>query len=188
MIKTYLNYAVLYLIVAVGTFHQLNTKRFGNQTTKSPDHQINQLLTIAKSQIGVREATGNNDGEAVECYLHYTGNKKGEPWCAAFISWVFGQAGYSQPRTAWSPSLFPKSRAVKTIKPATVFGIYFKDKGRIAHVGLVERQQHDWIYTIEGNTNSAGSREGDGVYRKLRHSRTIAAYANWLPPEKGVKP
>ncbi|RYD95992.1 MAG: CHAP domain-containing protein [Sphingobacteriales bacterium] len=152
-----------------------------------PDHQIiNQVLKIAKSQIGIREATGNNDGRQVEAYLAYTGNKKGEPWCASFVSWVFGQAGFNQPRSAWSPALFPQLRQVKTAKPALVFGIYFPTKGRIAHVGLVEKQQGDWLYTIEGNTNLAGSREGDGVYRRLRHTKTIAAYADWLPDKKGA--
>jgi len=163
---------------------------FGQHSTTIDDHRLttNELLKIAKSQIGVREATGNNDGIQVEAYLTYTGNKKGEPWCASFVSWVFGQAGFKQPRSAWSPALFPQLRQVKTAKPALVFGIYFPTKGRIAHVGLVEKQQGDWLYTIEGNTNLAGSREGDGVYRKLRHSRTIKAYANWLTDKKGGEP
>ncbi|RZK54478.1 MAG: hypothetical protein EOO91_15845 [Pedobacter sp.] len=69
--------------------------------------QRNKLITIAQSQLGVREATGNNDGIQVEKYLNYTGNKKGEPWCASFVSWVYGQAGFAQPKTAWSPNLFP---------------------------------------------------------------------------------
>ena len=146
-----------------------NHQIFNHQINKSPDDQINQLLNIAKSQIGVREATGNNDGEAVERFLLYTGNKKGEPWCAAFVSWVFGQAGYSQPRTAWSPSLLPKARQVGKAKPAMVFGIYFKDKGRIAHAGLVEKQQKDWVYTIEGNTNAGGSNNGNAVMNKIRN-------------------
>ena len=140
----------------------------------------NQLLNIAMSQVGISEATGNNDGPEVEKYLRYTGKQKGEPWCAAFVSWVFSQAGFTQPRTAWSPSLFPKSKLVKQSAPAMVFGIYFKDKGRIAHVGLVEKLQHDWLYTIEGNTNVVGSREGDGVYRKIRHLKTIKSFADWL--------
>jgi len=150
--------------------------------------ESDKVLAIARSQIGVREATGHNDGMKVESYLAYTGNKKGEPWCAAFVSWVFGQAGLKQPRTAWSLALFPKAHLVKTANPATIFGIYFADKGRIAHVGLVERQKGNWIYTIEGNTNSTGSREGDGVYRKLRHVKTIKAYADWLPQPKGSTP
>lgn len=140
-----------------------------------------QVLNIARSQLGVREATGNNDGHKVEAYLDYVGHAKGAPWCAAFVSWVFGQAGHGQPRTAWSPSLFPRARQVAKPAPALVFGIYFADKQRIAHVGLIEKQRGHWLYTIEGNTNVAGGREGDGVYRKLRHMRTVRAYANWLP-------
>lgn len=142
------------------------------------------LIAIARAQIGVREATGNNDGAAVEAYLRYTGNKKGEPWCASFISWVFGRAGYAQPRTAWSPALFPQSRRVLKPAPAHVFGIYYSKLKRIAHAGLVERVKGSWVSTIEGNTNVDGRREGDGVYRKLRHQRTISAYADWITPLK----
>ena len=171
----------------------LGDKIINNQIANQPNTQktkrLNpkQLLEIAKSQIGVREASGNNDGYEVEQYLAYTGNKKGEPWCAAFVSWVFGQAGFKQPRTAWSPSLFPKASLVPLGKPATVFGIYFPDKGRIAHAGIVEKQKDNWLYTIEGNTNIEGSREGDGVYRKMRHIKTIKYYADWINMEGGRK-
>lgn len=171
MTKTILIFAVWYLVATFSNFNSHN----------QPNTQKNkQLLNIASSQIGIREATGNNDGPEVEKYLRYTGNKKGEAWCAAFVSWVFGQAGFVAPRTAWSPSLFPKSKLVKAAAPAMVFGIYFVDKGRIAHVGLVEKLQDDWLYSIEGNTNVSGSREGDGVYRKIRHLKTIRSFANWL--------
>jgi hypothetical protein len=144
------------------------------------------VIAIAQSQIGVREATGRNDGVQIEKYLAYTGNTKGEAWCAAFVSWVFGQAGFAQPRTAWSPALLPKAKQLAVAQPAAVLGIYFPEKGRIAHVGIVERVKGNWVYSIEGNTNVLGSREGDGVYRKLRHTKTIKAYANWLPEEKGA--
>lgn len=174
MTKIHLMLCSLYLVVASHT-EQANTQK------------TNHLLSIAISQLHVREASGKNDGREVETYLSYTGNKKGEAWCASFVSWVFGQAGYAQPRTAWSPSLFPKVRLAETAQPAHVFGIYFADKGRIAHAGLVERVQGSWLYTLEGNTNVAGSREGDGVYRKLRHARTIKAYADWTKAEGGAQ-
>ena len=193
---TILNLCGLLCLVALLGHRRIDSDLLGNRTSnyqiinyQGSNDQIfirqktDRLLEIAKSQIGVREATGNNDGEEVEKYLAYTGNKKGEPWCAAFVSWVFGQAGYKEPRTAWSPSLFPKSRQVKEARPASIFGIYFADKKRIAHVGLVETQQGDWLYTLEGNTNVAGSREGDGVYSKIRHLRTINSFANWLGKE-----
>lgn len=138
------------------------------------------ILVIARSQIGVREATGNNDGVRVEGYLKVNHLTKGNPWCAAFISWVFKQAGFAQPRTAWSPALFPLAQQSLSPKPADVLGIYSIKLKRIAHCGLVERRKNNWIISIEGNTNADGSRDGDGVYRKWRHLRTIAKFADWV--------
>jgi hypothetical protein len=40
--------------------------------------------------------------------------------------------------------------------------------GGLGHTGLVERVQGGLITTIEGNTNTAMSREGGGVYRLTR--------------------
>ncbi|WP_293298640.1 peptidoglycan-binding protein [Pedobacter sp. UBA4863] len=182
MAKIYIILCALYIMVANATIVFNGNPVEANQANTQ---KTNQLLNIAKSQIGVREATGNNDGPQVVQYLAYTGNKKGEPWCAAFVSWVFGQAGYPQPRTAWSPSLFPAKRLVKTAQPGMVFGIYFPAKKRIAHAGIIEKIYHRWIYAIEGNTNTKASREGDGVYRKLRHKYSVNAVANWLPKEGG---
>ena len=140
----------------------------------------NSIINIASSQIGVRETTGNNDGAQVEAYLKVTNLPKGNPYCAAFISWVFKEAGFAAPRTAWSPALFPTARSTLQPKPADVLGIYSSQLKRIAHAGLVERRQNNWIISIEGNTNLNGSREGDGVYRKWRHVSTIAKFADWV--------
>ena len=143
-------------------------------------HPVEELIKVSRSQLGVRELTGKNDGAQVEGYLKYVGFTKGNPWCAAYVSWVFREAGYSKPRTAWSPALFPEDHLVKEPAAGMVFGIYFSDLNRIAHCGLVENTQGDFVLTIEGNTNLEGSREGQGVYRRLRQKRTINKYANWL--------
>lgn len=141
------------------------------------------LLAIAEKEVGVRERSGNNDGERVELYLKYIGLQKGHAWCAAYTSWVYGQAGLSKPRTGWTPALFPENRLVKKPKPADLFGIYFPSLKRIAHTGFVISIKSDWVLTIEGNTNIEGGREGDGVYKKRRHLRTIAKFANWIGKE-----
>jgi hypothetical protein len=141
---------------------------------------VEELMNVSRSQLGVRELTGKNDGAQVEGYLKYVGFTRGNPWCAAYVSWVFREAGYPMPRTAWSPALFPEDHLVKEPAAGMVFGIYFSDLKRIAHCGLVENTQGDFVLTIEGNTNLEGSREGQGVYRRLRHKRTINKYANWL--------
>ena len=145
------------------------------------------ILQIAMLQLGVREATGRNDGKAVAAYLQTTGLKEGYPWCAAFVSWVFKTAGYAQPRTAWSPALFPKARQSLEPLPANLFGIYYANLKRIAHVGFVVKKEKSWIISIEGNTNMDGSREGNGVYQKRRHMRTIYAYADWIAKGGGYE-
>lgn len=171
------------------TDHQVNISvkhlkpQRNNQTSKLSSRELairQRILFIAQSQLLTREATNHNDGLAVERYLIYTGNKKGEPWCASFVSWVFGKAGYPSPRTAASAALFPLARRKEIPLVADVFGIYFSKLGRIGHCGLVEKDDGNWITTIEGNTNLAGSREGDGVYRKRRHRRTIKYFADWV--------
>ncbi len=138
-----------------------------------------ELIPIAEAELWVREETGNNDGKRIEEYQASVGLKKGDAYCAAFISWVFKQAGYSSPKTGWSPSLFPVAKLVKAAAPGNVFGIYFPSLKRIAHCGFVTGVKGDWVGTIEANTNVSGSRAGDGVYRRLRHKRSVYRYSDW---------
>ncbi|WP_421977145.1 CHAP domain-containing protein [Roseivirga seohaensis] len=148
------------------------------------------ILSIARSQIGVREKTGNNDGFDVEKYLATTGLGAGYAWCAAYVNWVYQQAGICKPTSlqAWSPSWFPPERTYWSVgeneyqppMPGDVFGIFFSSKGRIAHVGIIEDWNGKYANTIEGNTNDAGSREGDGVYRKIRLKKQISKVSNWI--------
>lgn len=62
-------------------------------------------------------------------------------------------------------------QGVKTlhkVRAGQVFGIYYSNLKRVGHVGFIEKVDGGTITTIEGNTNGGGSREGDGVYRKIR--------------------
>lgn len=138
------------------------------------------ILNIARGELGVKEVTGHNDGKRVRQYLVYTGINVPAPWCSAYVSWCFGQAGFKEPRTAWSPSLFPTSRLTAVIEPAVVYGIWFPALQRIGHCGMIESVRGDWITGLEGNTSLAGGREGEGVYRRIRHRRTISRYADWI--------
>ncbi|MBD1431782.1 CHAP domain-containing protein [Sphingobacterium sp. DN00404] len=143
------------------------------------------IIEIAAAEIGVREATGNNDGGRVEAYLAYTGLGKGHAWCAAFVSWCYGQAGFAEPRNPWSPALFPNARTycrggacadlkISTqVKPADIFGIYSRSAKRINHVGLVWRMERNYILTVEGNVENR-------VLSKRRHLSTVHALSNWI--------
>ncbi|WP_262249378.1 CHAP domain-containing protein [Parapedobacter soli] len=159
------------------------------------------------AEIGILEATGNNDGRRVGEYLRYCGLDEGYAWCAAFVSWCHGQAGYAAPRNAWSPALFPASRTIwhagdpwpvnggqSVPRVGDVFGIYYTNLRRIAHVGFVDGWDGKYCITVEGNTGppTGGAiakdhpanpiRAGpdrEGVYRKRRPIRTIKAVARW---------
>ncbi|PRD45595.1 CHAP domain-containing protein [Sphingobacterium haloxyli] len=144
-----------------------------------------EVIGIALQEIGVREATGNNDGKRVEEYLRYTGLGKGYAWCSAFVSWCYGQAGLIEPRNPWSPALFPNARTycrgdacgrpitLTQIKPADIFGIYGQSVRRINHVGLIKDIKGKYLRTIEGNSNNR-------VESKRRHLSTIYAVADWI--------
>jgi hypothetical protein len=148
------------------------------------------LQRIYRAEIGVRELSGKNDGKRVEEYLAVTNLGKGHAWCSSFISWSFAQVGFEEPNTPWSPALFPKERVIwekgkpntSYLKPATadIFGIWFPRLGRIAHAGFVDEWGRSFIITVEGNTNEAGSAEGDGVYRRRRPIGSIHSVANWV--------
>ena len=145
-----------------------------------------------RAEIGVREKTGQNDGERIAEYLASTGLAPGYAWCAAFVNWTLAKCGLSRAASAWSPAWFPAKRVIlqrgKFVKsdPASgdVFGIYYPSKKRIAHVGFIEAwpETGTGCTTVEGNTNQAGSREGDGVYRKFRHKAQVYMVANWIDP------
>ncbi len=162
--------------------------------TYAEPQQVDCLEDSYSEAIGVREATGQNDGFEVEKYLASTGLSKGYAWCAAFVTYYHLECGFEVPKApAWSPSWFTRNviyhRGEITYRHANysqprsgdVFGIYFSNKNRVAHVGFVD----DWIpdkkyvVTVEGNTNKAGSREGDGVYRKYRLKSQVYQIARW---------
>jgi hypothetical protein len=142
-----------------------------------PDGEREKIVAIAQKEVGVQEAM-ENSGPRVDHYNAYVGLQKVE-WCASFISWCFGQAGYPRPRTAWSPALFPPERLAKDPLAGMVLGIYFPELKRIAHCGMVTQVKNELIFSIEGNTNVNGSREGTGVYRRVRHARSVYRFADW---------
>lgn len=138
------------------------------------------IVDIAVREIGVSEATGDNDGARVEEYLACTGLGKGYAWCAAFVSWCYGKAGLAAPRNAWSPALFPMARRYtkkeiqqKAFRQADLFAIHSTSLGRINHVGIVRKVAENWIWTVEGNS-------ADRVLSRRRALATIHAFANWL--------
>ena len=147
----------------------------------------NELQQVYTSQVGVREATGHNDGKDVQKYLRSVGLRKGYAWCAAFVAWSHNQVNLPNPESAWSPDWFKSNvvyradwrKNLVTVLPGMVFGLYYPEKKRVAHVGFIDGEDHNNYYTVEGNTNGGGSREGDGVYRKIRPKKSVSVIADY---------
>lgn len=166
----------------------------------------------AEANKGVREV-GKNAGPDVEKYQKCVGLSKGSPWCAAFVSWCVMTSKGLDKAPKWcsgsAVSLYQVAGNSKTCVKVTPADADFKSKvkpGMVwsraqdaaaaaaarkgawcqGHTGIVVKVDDIGFHTIEGNTNAAGSREGDGVYRKTHKwadAEIIGKTVGWFDPE-----
>ena len=145
------------------------------------------LLQIATAENGVRES-GPNTGAKIRKYQDATTLKgTGWPWCAAFVAWVIRSAelrtGVKIPWTfsASCDVIFADLKARGLLRSRPEPGDVFLVRGRTKigysswdaiHIGFVTRVQGDFFWTIEGNTNNDGGREGVAV---MEHKRKISS-------------
>jgi len=96
------------------------------------------------------------------------------PWCASWVYWVAEEASKALdlpnpcPRLAGALRMRDAAAGARVKKPVRG-ALFFIDKGQgKGHVGIVESVVGVAFKSIEANTNAGGSREGDGVYRRIR--------------------
>jgi hypothetical protein len=142
-----------------------------------------QMLGVVCSQIGYREGRSrsgdwNNDTKYGRWY-----GLNGQAWCAMFISWCAAQVGASDiiPRFAYTPAgaQWFRSRGLygNTPKVGAIGFLHSSTLGRIHHTFFVEAVHADGTFTtIEGNTNTNGSAQGDGVYRLRRRVSSVYTF------------
>jgi len=142
-------------------------------------------LKVAIVQIGQKEnPLGSNWGKPVQDYLKAVGINFPASWCMAFVYWCFEQCGHGNPLVktggvlnAWNTA-DKKYRVVGDPQPGDIFIMNF-GKG-LGHTGIVEKVDANFIYTIDGNTNDSGSREGIEVCRKQRPRNKIVGYLRYI--------
>ena len=149
------------------------------------DPLLAQLILAATAESGVREdpKMGQNRGIRVDQYIRTTGldpaanPPHGYPWCACFVYWCFVTAAdklmATNPcaRTASVLSHWGKTKGRKILAvdahadhSLVLPGMIFcKSDDAQSHTGIVLHATDEGIVTTEGNTNLAGSREGDSV-------------------------
>lgn len=146
-------------------------------------------LQTAIGQLGqCEEPKGSNKGVMVNQYLKAVGLNPGYSWCQAFVYWCYDQAaqrlGMHNPvvRTAGVLNCWNNTAVNFKIAPADALrhpGVikpgaqFILDYGHgVGHTGMIERVEGTTLYTIEGNSNNDGSREG---YLVVRHQRSLTA-------------
>lgn len=145
------------------------------------------IIEIACREIGVEEVNGTNCGPQVNEYkaaCRGLDPKEGWAWCAAFVCWVVKNAmeaaeiaesaTFKRPRTAvafdfqnWSKAQGTETQTKRDpgddVKAGDI--VIFK----FSHIGIAVCDAYGGtVETCEGNTDTDGSREGGGVFRKTR--------------------
>ena len=135
-------------------------------TYTNTGNQRNDIIGVAKTQLGYREGN-NNDTKYGTWY-----GLPNQPWCAMFISWCARQAGIPTSVLKNSAVAAPDAQyfnipyyngASYTPQPGDLF--FTKS---FSHVGLVYYIDGSYFYTIEGNSNTNGSSEGTSVVSNRR--------------------
>lgn len=149
------------------------------------------IVDIALNEVG------NNEGNrSHHKYEAYNGLSDSQPWCAAFVTWCAGQAGYLDkgifPRFVGCTTGFNQFKSLGAdvhlassgYNPKAGDIIFFSWNGTnsLSHVGIVLSSDNQFVYTVEGNTSCQGNAASkcggyDGVSKKARRrNRTIYAY------------
>jgi hypothetical protein len=154
-------------------------------------------LELALTQIGVEEATGQNDGP-VERYSR----EKGVAWCAAFVLWCNDRSDEVDltPRAAD----FWLLRSVAAFEKRVKFLGYWRQPGCVVlpgdyvffgtrggsdsaaggrHMGIVERVEDTVLHTVEGNLGNAVRRARHDLAARAVRAR-VTGYAR-IPLRSG---
>jgi hypothetical protein len=169
---------------------------------------------LKELSLHVVEEGGPNRGVKVEAYQRAAGLKPGDPWCAAFVAWNVATAKGVAKAPAWTSGsaittwhrgsrglaagdkTTPlEAEARLKVEPGWVWVRATTAKSADAarkggwvrgHCGIVVAVDAVGFHTVEGNTNKAGSREGDGVWRKLHKwndAALIGRTVGWFDPD-----
>ncbi|HET6917283.1 MAG TPA: CHAP domain-containing protein [Acidimicrobiales bacterium] len=160
------------------------------------------VIRTARGEVGYHE--GRTDGHwdnkekyAAEVPTLAWVNAGGYAWCAVFVCWCFNKVGALDlipgGATASVAHFRDSAKAAGRFSeyPARGAIILYGQNGD-AHTGIVVDYDDTTVTTIEGNTNTDGSAEGDGVYKKT-HARTDAwvygyAYPTYAEPLDSADP
>lgn len=137
-------------------------------------------MVIAESYVGTVEKTGKNDGPVIEHIIKKGGGRKGNPYCAFFVTYCIDSAQVKYPtvRTGLASNFIvkrsKKAQDVLTGKYEVKYGdiiVWRKGNTIYGHTGFARWWNKKTGHTIEANTSPGdkGSQSnGDGIYHRIR--------------------
>jgi hypothetical protein len=151
------------------------------------------VIRLAYMMLGGYEL-GVNDGPLVRLFHRVTGTQAGGAWCAALQMFLLFLLGDTNPLDlhAYCPDVAANAKALGILdeKPEVgdlvLFWELVEGVWRFAHMGLVVAVNADsTIDTLEGNTNTDGSRDGWQECKKHRPVHPETRFVHWhhLIPE-----
>lgn len=168
-------------------------------------HLRQRLIEIALKEVGVREMGTTNTGKRVVQYQAATDlGGTGWPWCAAFVCWCVREwikddevraalgipadehaADRWRPRTAAAYGFHEWARAhgLLVMDDSHQHVLHTGDLVTFdfSHIGIVKDDMADMIFTIEGNTDGGGGRDGGGVWEKTRRRELARRFIRMMP-------
>lgn len=130
------------------------------------NNKVSNAINLAKSQIGVTEDGNSNNSAEVNKYRF--GKANGNPWCASFVSWCYGQGqkGNNKQTFGFDESTQNiRRKAEKAGKYSAKTSGYKPQVGDLAvwkysensgHVGIVSKVNRDGSFqVVEGNCGNA---------------------------------
>ena len=148
------------------------------------------LVEVAKTQVGIKEATGHNDGKEILKYQQAVGLKKGDAYCVAALAWCHDQLDIPHPVSGWSPD-WGKANVVYRkgeprpepfhSRPGQIGLIFIAAKGRIGHGVMIDRETPNHYEVISFNSTIRGSvDEGEGVIYTIYRKSTIEKISDYV--------
>lgn len=165
----------------------------GNSSPNATGVGAQRMINVALGELGNHESDRSHHK-----YEAFTGLDDSQPWCAAFVTWVAGAAGYLKdgvfPRFVGCTTglrLFKTNTNAEvhyantgyTPQPGDIIFFSWKADGSANHTGIVLSADANYVYTVEGNTACEGEAAAKcagshGVSKKKRpRDKTILAYA-----------
>ena len=133
------------------------------------------IVKKAINEIGNGELGGNNKGKYVQLY----NNKLESSWCAGFVSYVLKESKFTKlkyqlsAKAIWNEA---KQLGLNTDTPKAGYLICFwreKKTSWKGHVGIVEKVDNEYVYTIEGNVGKYPAKVKRFKYNKKSVSRLL---------------